>query len=181
MKRAAAPTPEPAPVTAEPTPAGAFLVYGADPRCAGRGNVIPDLALCTAMRDKAAEYVRKEVQARRILPGPKFVTYTYPSSPDWPNAIEFAVKKAIPEIRFGISPAWVDGHIGGAPFSGPAAGVAYATYIRVSLADTSRIYRLCAWETANSLLAYLFDLPNQGDGPVTAAATDFAATAAGVP
>lgn len=190
MRVAVAPIPEmtvvPAgPVTVDPgvigpTPPNAFLVYGPDARCEGRGNVIPDLALCTAMRDRAAEYVMREVQAGRVRPGPKFTGATYPSDPNWPNAIEFAVRAAMPEIRFGVSPVWVEGNIGGVPYSGPAAGVAYERYIRVSLADPSRVYRLCSWECANGLLFYLFDLPTAGDGPVTAAATAYAAAACGV-
>jgi hypothetical protein len=190
MKRALAPIPEMTVIPAQPvavtpgvigpTPPGAFLVYGPDPRCEGRGFVIPDLMLCTAMRDKAAEYVTGEVQSGRVRPGPGFTACTWPSDPAWRNCIEFAVKRAMPEIRFGVSPVWVIGHIGGVPYEGPAAGVAYQTFIRVSLADTSRIMRLCAWETANCLLAYLFDLPTYGDGPVTAAATDYAARACGV-
>ena len=188
--RAVAPVPEFTVVPAQPvavdpgvigpTPPGGFWVYGPDARCVGRGNVIPDLVLCTKMRDSAAEYVRKEVQAGRVRPGPKFTACTYPSDSNWPNCIEFAVKAAMPEIRFGVSPAWVDGHIGGVPYSGPAAGVAYSTFIRVSLEDVSRIYKLCAWETSNSLLNYLFDLPTAGDGPVTAAATAYACAANGV-
>lgn len=163
-----------------PTPPGAFLVYGPDPRCEGRGYVIPDLVLCTKMRDKAAEYVCREVQQGRVVPGPGFRDGTYFGDPNWPNAIEFAVRRAIPEIRFGVSPVWVEGSIGGVTYTGPAAGVAYPTFIRVSLADPSRILRLCAWETSNSLLAYLFDLYNSADGPITAAATDYAAAACGV-
>lgn len=161
-------------------PAGAHIVYDVDPRCDTVGRVIPDLVLCRAMRDAAAEYLTQEVGANRIVPGPKFPAWTFPSSPDWPACVASLVMQHIPEIRLGLSPAWVDGAIGGVPYSGPAAGVAYADYIRVSIADPSRIYRLCAWETSNSLLAYLFDLPNAADGPITAAATDYAATACGV-
>lgn len=163
-----------------PTPPGAFLVYGPDPRCEGRGYVIPDLVLCTAMRDKAAEYVCREVQAGRVVPGPGFKACTYHGDPNWPSCVEFAVKRSLPEIRFGVSPVWVEGNICGVPYSGPAAGVAYQNYIRVSLADVTRIYKLCSWECANSLLFYLFDLPTAGDGPVTAAATAYAAAACGV-
>ena len=163
-----------------PTPPGAFLVYGPDPRCEGRGYAIPDLVLCTKMRDKAAEYVCREVQAGRIVPGPNFRACTFPSDPAWPSCIEFAVRRALPEIRFGVSPVWVEGSIGGVTYNGPAAGVAYEHYIRVSLADTSRILRLCAWETSNSLLAYLLDKYTSADGPITAAATEYAAAACGV-
>ena len=190
MRRVLAPPPEPVVVTAAPaavgpgvvgpTPPGAFFVYGPDPRCEGRGSIIPDLVLCTAMRDKAAEYLVREVSAGRVRPGPKFRACSYLSDPAWPNCIEFAVKAALPEIRFGVSPVWVEGSIGGVTYTGPAAGVAYPTYIRVSLADTSRIYRLCAWETCNSLLANLFDLWTSADGQITGAATNYAASHCGV-
>lgn len=163
-----------------PMPPNAFLVYAADPRCEGRGSIIPDLVLCTAMRDKAAEYLVREVSAGRVRPGPDFRACTFPSDPNWANCIEFAVRAALPEIRFGVSPVWVEGSIGGVTYNGPAAGVAYPEYIRVSLADQSRIYRLCAWETANSLLANLLDKWADADGPITAAATDFAAAQCGV-
>lgn len=161
-------------------PAGAFLVYDADPRCEGEGRVIPDLALCRAMRDSAAEYLTREVSANRIVPGPKFPSWTFPSSPDWPSCVASLVMQHIPEIRFGLSPLWVDGAIGGTPYSGPAAGCAYESYIRISLADSARIYRLCAHECANALIVYLFDLAHEGDGLIVNAAVNYAATANGV-
>ena len=170
------------PGTIGPTPPGAFLVYGPDPRCEGYGNVIPDLVLCTAMRDRAAEYLVREVSAGRIHPGPKFTSCTYPSDPAWPSCISYTVHNALPEIRFGVSPVWVEGSIGGVPHNGPAAGVAYEHYIRVMLCDPDprRVYLLCAWECSNSLLAYLFDLYTEADGPITSAACAYAAAECGV-
>jgi len=165
----------------ETFPADGAFVYQPDPRCThlGVGYTLPDLAKSICMRGKAIEYLIAEVGAKRIIPGPAFTqcNWAWPSDPSWRNCTEYAIRKATPELRFGMSPFWTRGNIGGEPFEGCAAGVAYQTFVRVSLADLPRSYSLSSWETANSILFYLLNLP--GDGPSTAAATAYAAAACG--
>lgn len=177
---APAPVPVPVPAPLGPFPLDGAFIYHADAQCPGPvATQIPDLALAVCMRGKAIEYLTREVSEGRVGVGPKFTACTYPSDPAWKSCIEFALAKAIPEIRFGQTPFWVQGSIGGVPYNGCAAGVAYQTYIRVSLSDTSRVYPLVAWETSNALLAYTLDRYTAADGPVTAAATSYAANACG--
>jgi len=170
------------PGTLGPFPLDGAFVYEADPICfdGGTGYILPNLTTAICMRGKAVEYLRKEVQAGRIVPGPRFTACTYPGDPNWPNCVEFALRKVSPEIRFGMTAKWVNGSIGGVPYSGCAAGIAYQPYIRVSIADLPRSYRLVAWETSNSVLAYTLDLYSSADGQITAAATDYAAAACGL-
>lgn len=164
-----------------PFPLDGAFVYEADPVCidSGVGSILPNLTTAICMRAKAIEYVRKEVQAGRITPGPRFKDCTYFGDPNWPNCVVFALAKVTPEIRFGVTPKYVNGSIGGVPYSGCAAGIAFEKYIRVSIADLPRSYRLVSWETSNATLAYVLDLYTSADGPITAAATAYAAAACG--
>lgn len=170
------------PGTLGPFPLDGAFVYEPDPVClgSGAGSVLPNLTTAICMRAKAIEYVRKEVQAGRIQPGPRFTACSYFGDPNWPNCIAFALAKVTPEIRFGVTPRYVNGSIGGVPYSGCAAGIAFGKYIRVSIADLPRSYRLVSWETGNALLAYVLDLYTSADGPIVGAATNYAAAACGV-
>lgn len=59
--------------------------------------------------------------------------------------------------------------------------MAYERHIRVSLHDgATHAYTWTAWETANSLLRYTLDLGHLTDGPIPAAATNYAASQCGV-
>jgi hypothetical protein len=160
---------------------GAF-VYQADPRCSslGVGYVLPDLQKSVCMRGAAIEYLVREVGAKRVVPGFKFKTcdWAWSSDSSWAFCTERAIREATPELRFGQSPFWTRGNIGGELYEGCAAGVAYQSHVRVSIADLPRSYLLSAWEPTNSVLFYLLDLP--GDGPVTAAATAYAAAECGI-
>ena len=179
-----APAPEPVAVPAPlgPFPLDGAFIYMPDPQCLQNGvaTQFPDLAKSICMRAKTIEYLIGEVTAGRVAVGQGFRDCTYPSDPAWPSCIERVLRGATPEIRFGQTPFWVVGSIGGVRYVGCAAGVAYSSFIRVSLADASRVYRLVAWETSNSILAYTLDRFTAADGPVTAAATSYAASACGV-
>jgi hypothetical protein len=164
---------------ADSYPLDGVFIYRPDPKCPGRGVIIPDLAMAFCMRAEALNYLIREVAAARVRPGPAWTSCSYPSDPNWKNCVEYAIKAAMPEIRFGQSPRWLTGSIQGVPWTGCAAGVASHTFIRVSLADESRIMRLVAWETSNVLLAHYLDLYASADGPITAAATNYAAQACG--
>jgi len=175
------------PVSVDPGVLGPFpldgaFVYEADPVCldSGVGSILPNLTTAICMRAKAIEYIRKEVQAGRIQPGPRFTACTYFGDPNWPNCVAFALAKITPEIRFGVTPKYVNGSIGGVPYSGCAAGIAFERYVRVSIADLPRSYRLVSWETGNNVLAYTLDLYTSADGPIVGAATNYAAAACGV-
>jgi hypothetical protein len=175
------------PVSVDPGVLGPFpldgaFVYEADPVCLGSGvgSILPNLTTAICMRAKAIEYIRKETQSGRIVPGPGFKACSYPSDPNWPNCVAFALAKVTPEIRFGVTPKYVNGSIGGAPYSGCAAGISFERYIRVSIADLPRSYRLVSWEAANGTLAYTLDLYTSADGPIVAAATAYAAAQCGV-
>ena len=183
-REAVAPDPVPVPVPAPigPFPLDGAFIYMPDPQCLQNGvaTQFPDLAKSICMRAKTIEDLIGEVTAGRVATGQGFRDCTYPSDPAWPSCIERVLRGATPEIRFGQTPFWVVGSIGGVRYVGCAAGVAYETYVRVSISDASRIYRLVSWETANSLLAYTLDRFTAADGPVTAAATSYAASACGV-
>lgn len=165
-----------------PFPLDGAFVYEADPVCldSGIGVTIPNLTTAICMRAKSIEYIRKEVQAGRIIPGSRFTACTYFGDPNWPNCIAFALAKVTPEIRFGVTPRYVNGSIGGVPYSGCAAGIAFERYIRVSIADLPRSYLLASWEAANSILFYHLDRRDLADGYVVSAATNYAAQACGV-
>ena len=158
---------------------GAF-VYSPDPACPTVGRTLPDLPKALCMRAKALEYLIREVAERRVIPGPGFTACQSWADFAFPTCVDWAIRLRTPEIRWGMSPVYLTGHIGGVPWTGCVAGVSYPTFIRVSLADESRIYRLASWETANGIVVYWLDLRESGDGPIVSAATNYAAQACGV-
>ncbi len=158
---------------------GAF-VYREDARCTTGNRAMPNLATALCMRNKALEYLIREVSERRVIPGPAFVACNSWAPYAFPACVDWWVRLHTPEIRFALSPVYVEGHIGGVPYVGCAAGVSYPTYARVSIADLPRSYRLAAWETANGIVVYWLDLRESGDGPIVSAATNYAATACGI-
>ena len=189
--RAVAPQPEPVVIPAAPVSVGqdvigpfpldGAFVYRADPQCAAVvATTLPDLTRALCYRAKAIDYLSREVSAGRITPGPGFTACTYPSDPSWAGCVAYAIRRGTPEIRYGVTPLYVTGGlIGSTPYTGCAAGLALDAYIRVSLADLPRSYRLVAWETANHVLAYTLDLLTSADGTITGVATDYAAQACG--
>lgn len=162
-----------------PFPLDGAFVYERDTRCPGVSDTLPSLSVAVCWRGKALEYLIREVAAKRVIPGPAFVVcnWAYSEPVSWAACVETQIRNATPEIRFARSPSWVEGSIQGVPYTGCAAGIAYQPYVRVSLADASRIYPLCAWETSNSILAYTLDRYAAADGPITSAATDYARAA----
>lgn len=81
------------PVSVDPGVLGPFpldgaFVYEADPVCldSGVGVVIPNLTTAICMRAKSIEYIRKEVQAGRIIPGPRGRTARTHLTPRGPTA-----------------------------------------------------------------------------------------------
>lgn len=172
----------PAPVTIGPFPLDGAFVYQADTRCGAAATVLPNLATMICMRTQATQYLINEIAWKRFTPGFNFTAcdWAYPNQPQWQRCVGDYLSARLPEIRLGVTPAWVSGSIGGQPFDGCASGVAYPTYIRVSIADLPRSYRLVGWETVNTFLAYTLDRYTAADGPIVAAATNAAALACGV-
>ena len=168
------PTPTPAPTY----PLDGVFVYQPDPLCPSVGTTIPDLAKAVCMRSKALEYLAIEVGAKRIIPGPKFIAcnWAWSSNPAWISCVDYAIRNATPEIRFGMSPFSTRGSIGENEWQGCAAGIAYETYVRISIADLPRSYALAAWEPSNTILVNLLDLRASGDGPIVEAALAYALT-----
>ena len=162
-----------------PYPADGVFVYEQDTRCPGVSDTLPSLSTAICWRAKALEYLIREVAAKRVIPGPAFAAcnWAYSEPVSWAACVETQIRNATPELRFARSPVWVEGSISGVPYTGCAAGVAYQPFVRVSLADASRIYPLCAWEASNSILAYTLDKWADADGPITSAATDYARAA----
>lgn len=168
-----------------PFPLDGAFIYQSDPKCTsnGVGAYFPDLQTAVCMRSKAVEYLIREVGTKRITPGFKFKAcdWAWNSPSSWQKCIEVELGTKMPEIRFGTSAFFVQGSIQGVPWEGCAAGVAYDKYIRVWLTtEGSRVYRLVSWETSNSDLAYILDLYTSADGPITSAATTYAAQACNV-
>lgn len=168
-----------------PYPLDGAFIYQPDPACAsnGVGVYFPDLITSVCMRTKAAEYLIREVGAKRIIPGAKFKAcdWAWSVQTSWQKCVEVELNTKLPEIRFGQSAYFVNGSIEGVPWTGCAAGVAFDKFIRVWLTtEGSRVYKLVSWETSNSELAYVLDLYTSADGPITGAATNYAAQACGV-
>ena len=162
-----------------PFPLDGVYTYERDTRCPGVSDTLPSLSVAVCWRGKALEYLIREVAAKRVIPGLAFAAcnWAYSEPVSWAACVETQIRNATPEIRFARSPSWVEGSIQGVPYTGCAAGIAYQPYVRVSLADASRIYPLCAWETSNAILAYTLDRYAAADGPITSAATDYARAA----
>lgn len=162
-----------------PFPLDGMFVYERDTRCPGVSDTLPSLSVAVCWRGKALEYIVREVAAKRVTPGPAFVAcdWAYSEPVSWAACVETQIRNATPEIRFARSPSLVDGSIQGVPYTGCAAGIAYPRYVRVSLADQSRLYPLVSWETSNSVLAYTLDRWADADGPITSAATAYARAA----
>lgn len=169
------PVPDPGPTY----PLSGYFVYQPDPACPTVGSMLPDSARTICQRAKAIEYLIQEVQSGRLTPGPAWKDCTYRSDPAWPYCVEFSIKAHVPEIRFGMSPVWVRGVIGTAPFEGCAAGVAYSDWVRVSIADLPRSYLLVSHETTNTLLFYFLDRRDLADGYVCNEAVSYARSACG--
>ena len=173
-----------APVSVGPNVIGPFpldgvFVYERDTRCPGVSDTLPSLSVAVCWRGKAIEYLVREVAEKRVTPGPAFTicNWAYSEPVSWAACVETQIRNATPEIRFARSPSWVEGSIQGVPYTGCAAGIAYPMYVRVSLADQSRLYPLVSWETSNSILAYTLDRWADADGPITSAATAYARAA----
>lgn len=183
LTRATEVAPARTPPAPETWPMDGAFVYQPDPRCAqhGVGLTLPDLGRAVCMRSRAADYIAQEVGAKRIVPGPAFTqcNWAWPNDNSWASCVGYAVSARVPEIRFGQSPFWTRGSIGNEWWEGCAAGVAYYASIRVSLHDLPRSYDLVSWETANSLLRWLFDRGDLGDGSYVSAATNHAAAQCG--
>jgi len=144
-------------------------IYPCDPRCASRGvsYTLPDPGLAGCYQMAAAEWLANELAAGRI-------------ATKWPPAEAAGrVRWNHPQVRYGACPLWVEGAIGPDPYVGCAAGVAWGTSLYVSLGEPERVYKLHSWETSNAHLAWSLDLSHLADGPITAAATEYATATCG--
>ena len=90
------------------------------------------------MRSRAVEYLISEVSARRVVPCPAFRACANWAPSAWPNCIDWYLRLHTPEIRWAQNPSWVEGHIGGVPWGGCAAGIRYPEYVRGSFAGPAR-------------------------------------------
>lgn len=167
------------PVTQEPTyPEDAFLVYQPDPLCAQHaiGYQLPEAHVAICHREKAIEYLIREVSEKRVIPGPAFraCDYAWSQPASWAGCVDYQIRSATPEIRWGMSPYYVVGSTGGKPYTGCVAGVSYPQFIRVNLGQPYRIMDLVTNETTNVILAYVIDRYNDSDGPIAGAAIQYA-------
>jgi hypothetical protein len=157
-----------------PAPVGTRLVYDIDPQCANEpiGYTLPRTETAACWQTAARDYLKAQVLALRISPGPRWLCGRYIPS-EWSSCVEM-VFRPLPEIRYGVSAQWVTGTIGGQQWNGCAAGQARSGYLFVYLGEPARVLPLVAHETANHFLAYVMDMLADGDGPITSDAVAYA-------
>lgn len=150
----------PAPPAIQPQ----WLVYELDQRCAEswpRAVVLPRAETVRCWQIESMRYLVGEIAAGRVKPGSRASGVLY-----------------YPEVRYGMTPRYVDGLNAGQPVSICAAGISYRDYSFVSLAQPDRTLPLIAWECVNAQLAYVLDRWDLTDGAAVVGAATNAARAA---